>query len=517
MNRFIFSIAILLFFFGCSSFSSRNHSPEKTASIYWEIPASFLGTRDRVWITDCNDTKVGARIKRESEGSYKISGMTDGWYRLNVSRGQDTITSFWIALYAGWEAGLVWDPSASSSQDLDTAKNSMHSINPEVLEGFELGRRLTLPQSDDALKAIIPLKIDSRRLVLANNYPNALMGKGGLSSDWDKGAPFYRKTKKSPWVYVLEGDPLGFMEYLLLTKENPFFQDSINPLRKTVDDMGKGNGWLAWPEAPAISQLLPLDADEPAGKLESFTLEGKIPGYSKKIRVYTPPHYSPATTAYKSIYFHDAQMHLQYGITNAFSRWINAGRTPPFIAVFIDNDPEYRRNEFLPKTEVPAGWGQGDSIAARIASGKIPEWYGDLSALYLDLVGTRLVPAIEARYAVSKKPEDRAIHGASNGSIITFVLLNRFPGLFGNAACVSLYSRKADLSRLKENPLRLFFGFGRFEKPVNHSGFMEYQLKASLKDSQKVVLETGAYPGGHDPVSWSADLPRIIDFWWSPF
>jgi hypothetical protein len=369
MNCKIILISIFALTLGCAGYQSADQ--QNLGRILWDTP---LPLRDgSFWLSSETQRRLDAPSRRLKENTVSFYGLKPGWYKVNYQeQNSSTKSSGWIPVYAGWEAGMVWDYSQNIHQDLAACRSSLYSQDPNLLLQIPLPVNPGAAVESDLLKEHFPLALDSKTLVLTHNHPGALMGKGGLSSSWLRGSAYHRKSSESPWFFIAQGEPEGFLEYLLITQKSTEMPDDFNPQRKTIQDMGSGNGYLTWPESQALTQLEPLDDPALQGSLDSFVLPGVQEGYQKKITVYTPAGYSESADPYKTLYFHDAQMHLQYGITNAFDRWFASGETAPFVAVFVDNDRQYRSHEFLPDGETPKGWGQDRLVETRIASGDLP-------------------------------------------------------------------------------------------------------------------------------------------------
>ncbi len=154
----------------------------------------------------------------------------------------------------------------------------------------------------------------------------------------------------------------------------------------------------------------------------------RTPGveFERRMRVYTPPGYGlkPEAAPLPTLY-------LLHGGTGAEDQWPKLGRAGFILDKLIAEGKAKRMIVVMPD-------GYVDDF--RVPSGTSPD------LLTPDML-KGIIPYIEANYAVSKDPKDRAIAGLSRGASQTFALAREAPGTFGNVGIFSF-------SRSRVNPLR---------------------------------------------------------------
>jgi enterochelin esterase family protein len=106
-----------------------------------------------------------------------------------------------------------------------------------------------------------------------------------------------------------------------------------------------------------------------------------------------------------------------YRIPYVFDNLIYRREMPVTIGVFINPGHTPQQPE-----STSTNW--GDSINNR------PTEYNELNDRYARLIVDELLPELEKEYRISKKPEDRAIAGASSGAICAFTVAWQRPDQF---------------------------------------------------------------------------------------
>jgi len=136
--------------------------------------------------------------------------------------------------------------------------------------------------------------------------------------------------------------------------------------------------------------------------------------------IYLPAHYDPKSAACLVI-FQDGHAFLNpngdYRVPNVFDNLIYRREMPVTLAVFIN--PGHTPGQ--PESS-STNW--GDSVNNRGTE------YNELNDNYAKLIVNELLPALEKDYNISKKPDDRAIAGASSGAICAFTVAWQRPDQF---------------------------------------------------------------------------------------
>lgn len=170
--------------------------------------------------------------------------------------------------------------------------------------------------------------------------------------------------------------------------------------------------WEPHPDAIANEKV-------PTGTIEKF------PGFESKIfentvrdwAIYVPAQVKPTEPAAVMV-FQDGHSYMdpkgRWRVPIVFDNLIAKGEMPPTIAVFINPGHDTRR----PKPDSP--WK---------ASNRGYE-YDSLGDRYTQFLLTEILPQVEAKYALSKDPEMRAVCGASSGGICSFTVAWERPDQF---------------------------------------------------------------------------------------
>jgi predicted alpha/beta superfamily hydrolase len=183
-------------------------------------------------------------------------------------------------------------------------------------------------------------------------------------------------------------------------------------------------------------------AAEPMPPHQSFTLESKKLGETRRINVYTPPGYDAAkATRYAVLYMPDGGEQEDFPhITTTVDTAIRAGELRPLLVVGIENTE--RRRDMTGPTEVA----EDRKIAPHVGG----------SAAFRAFIRDELMPQVRRRYRVT---DEKAIIGESLAGLFIVETFFLEPKLFDTAIALSPslwwngeeLVRKAD-ERLKARP-----------------------------------------------------------------
>jgi len=223
---------------------------------------------------------------------------------------------------------------------------------------------------------------------------------------------------------------------------------SLNSLAAPTDDV-----YLLGPDSQPHEGV-------PQGKVVGpLTLASQVfTNTTRHYWVYVPAQYDPAQPA-RLMIFQDGHAFVNlkgdYRVPYVFDNLIYRREMPVTLAVFINpgHTPEQPES-------TSTNW--GDSINNR------PTEYNELNDRYARMILNELLPVLEKDYNLSKKPEDRAIAGASSGAICAFTVAWQRPdqfrkvistiGSFTNLRGGHVYP---DLIRQSERkPIRIFLQDG---------------------------------------------------------
>ncbi|MDB6038141.1 MAG: hypothetical protein JWM99_1982 [Verrucomicrobiales bacterium] len=136
--------------------------------------------------------------------------------------------------------------------------------------------------------------------------------------------------------------------------------------------------------------------------------------------IYVPAQYDPSKPA-RLMIFQDGHAFVnltgEYRIPNVFDNLIYRREMPITIGVFINPGHTPEQQESSSKD-----W--GDRINNRGTE------YNELNDKYTRMIVDELLPVLNAKYNISKDPEDRAIAGASSGAICAFTVAWHRPDQF---------------------------------------------------------------------------------------
>ena len=199
----------------------------------------------------------------------------------------------------------------------------------------------------------------------------------------------------------------------------------------------------------------------PKGTVQGpFTLPSEAyPGTQHTYWVYVPAQYDASVPADLMI-FNDGQafmnMEADLRVPNVLDNLIYRRELPVMLAVFIN--PGRRPDQPEPTLKE---W--GDRTTNR------PTEYNSLDDRYARVIVDELMPALHAKYAISKDPDHHGIGGASSGAIAAFTVawqrpdhFRRVLSLIGSFVNLRGGHAYADIVRESERkPLRVYMQDGR--------------------------------------------------------
>jgi predicted alpha/beta superfamily hydrolase len=156
-----------------------------------------------------------------------------------------------------------------------------------------------------------------------------------------------------------------------------------------------------------------LAAQEPVPPHETFTLESRAVGETRRIAVYTPPGYDPAGAArYPVLYMPDGGVREDFPhVAATVDAGIRAGELRPMLVVGIENTQ--RRRDMTGPTEVE----EDRKIAPRVGG----------SAAFRAFIADELMPEVRRRYRTN---DETAIIGESLAGLFVVETFLLQPELF---------------------------------------------------------------------------------------
>jgi enterochelin esterase family protein len=256
--------------------------------------------------------------------------------------------------------------------------------SPETLDAFLAGREVPLAEPG----ALTFLWRGEAREVELLRWIHA-----GIDA-----TPFVRLPGTDLWHLRLPVEDRGRFEYkikVVRDEGESWDLDPLNPHR-AADPFGENSVAMSHGYArPDWS----VPGGAPEGELRELDVDSAIFGHVRRERIYLPAGYDE-NRPYPLVVIHDGGDYDDYAeLTTSLDNLIEAGDVPPLIALLIqagDRMDEYPR--------------------------------GRRHARY---VVQELLPALEARHAVSERAGDRVLMGASLGAVASLATAFRFPGAFG--------------------------------------------------------------------------------------
>jgi enterochelin esterase-like enzyme len=248
-------------------------------------------------------------------------------------------------------------------------------------------------------------------------------------------APFARLPGTDLWLLRLPVENEGRFEYKLAVAragDEEWIVDPLNPARAD-DPFGQNSVCQTFGYArPAWSE--PRGA--PGGRIETIEVASAAFGEIRMEQVYLPAGYDPAAR-YPLVIIHDGVDYLVYAdLAVSLDNLIDAGDLPPLVAALVQTRDR-----------------MGDYSGSR------------RHARYLV---RELLPAMEAGYALSRRPADRVLMGASLGAVASLATAFRYPGCFRGLVLKS-GSFILDEGKLARRPHPVFFRIARLVRALRRA------------------------------------------------
>lgn len=270
-------------------------------------------------------------------------------------------------------------------------------------------------------------------------------------------------------------------------------------------------------------------ADQPSscrstvsGDLRLHTLESRIFGNTRTIRVLLPPGYdAPGNESrrYPVLYMLDGQnlfdaclsdvSHQEWGVDETVYRLVAEKKIPPLIVVGVDHAGKHRAHEYLPYKDFVGGPDMDEPAGKR----------------FPDFLTSEVMPLVDGRYRTLQGQPNTGIGGSSYGGVASLYALLAKPGHFGYGLIesptlwVGMGQPVRDTDPLIAMPARVFMAFGGKEagdpavsdKMIGLVRRVEANFRAAGYDDSniRVVIEPEAL---HSEPAWAARLPGALTF-----
>jgi gluconolactonase len=254
----------------------------------------------------------------------------------------------------------------------------------------------------------------------------------------------------------------------------------------------------------------------PKGVVTKYVLPpGKYyPGVPHNYSVYVPAQYNASKPAAFMIYL-DGSGALGNGqrVPVVFDNLIAKGDLPPLIGIFIDPGV------------LPALSDEAQSRYERIFE------YDNISGRFAHFLEDEMIPAVAAKYNLSKNPDDHAIAGVSTGAVGAFVAAWNRPDMFHRVLSfigtfVSLKGAEtlaATIRRTEPKPIRVFLQAGRNDHIAPEQPWGVF-YGGSWPMNNRVMYEALQFGGydvkfelgeeGHNMKQGAAIMPEALRWLW---
>ena len=297
----------------------------------------------------------------------------------------------------------------------------------------------------------------------------------------------------APDVPTLPLDKISQRRALLATLQKDPLNPQTYPPQSAVKNLDKFNlsSVLYLPNAPQSNYLQTQNV--PHSTVHSYDFHSKLLNNSRRIVIYTPPHFAPKKTPYNLLFFFDGTDYLEKVPTPTILDNLQAeGKIGPTIAVFIDNPSNQTRAEELPP-----------------------------NPRFARMLAEELSPWVKRQLTINPSPKRTALIGSSYGGLAAVYVALEYPQYFGNVFALSgsFWWKRPDapsdqnnaiayrLANTPKLPLKFFISAGCFETHGN-----ENSILANSRQLKDVLAAKGydvtyrEYSGGHDYFAWQIIL-----------
>lgn len=256
--------------------------------------------------------------------------------------------------------------------------------------------------------------------------------------------------------------------------------------------------------------------------------------HTRDVMVWTPEDYD-ASRKYAVLYMHDGQMlfdkttswnRQSWNVDSVAQAVQKDGRTRPFIVVGINNHPQGRLYDYMPRKAlnyIP----EGDTLLAKYEMEKF------IADDYLKFIVQELKPFIDKNYSTLTDAENTFVMGSSMGGLISIYAICEYPDVFGGAGCVSTHVPMVLNGSREEAPIwskalrdylydalpatnsRLIY-MDRGDKTIDEFYIPFQPLVDKVfydKGWDKEHFDTQVFPGhAHDEASWESRLHIPLTF-----
>jgi predicted alpha/beta superfamily hydrolase len=259
-----------------------------------------------------------------------------------------------------------------------------------------------------------------------------------------------------------------------------------------------------------------------SGDLRLHTLESRIFGNKRTIRVLLPPGYDAPenkSRRYPVLYMLDGQnlfdaclsdvSHHEWGMDETVYRLVAEKKIPPLIVVGVDHTGKDRAHEYLPYKDYAFNPDMDEPAGKR----------------FPDFLAREVMPLVDGHYRTLQGQPNTGIGGSSYGGVATLYALLAMPSRFGYgliespSLAIGMGQLVRDTSPLVALPVKVFVAFGGKEgddpvivgKMIGFIRQLENNFRAAGYDDSnfRFVIEPDAL---HTETAWAQRLPGALTF-----
>jgi gluconolactonase len=257
----------------------------------------------------------------------------------------------------------------------------------------------------------------------------------------------------------------------------------------------------------------------PKGSIAKYQLPpGKYyPGTPHDYSLYVPAQYDASKSTPFMIFF-DGGGSINGGehAPTVFDNLIAKHELPPMIGIFIDPGM------------LPAVSDRAQNRFERVFE------YDSLSDRYASFLIDELIPAVAAKYNLSKDPNDRGLAGGSTGAVCAFAAAWNRPDQFRRVISfigTSVAMKGADglpalIRKTEAKPIRIYLQDGKHDHIVAAEPFGTFYAGSWPINNQVMfeAFESAGYDvklsigeGGHDRKQAAAIMPEVLRWLWRDY
>lgn len=262
--------------------------------------------------------------------------------------------------------------------------------------------------------------------------------------------PFRRVWRSDLWVLQVDLPQRSRMEYKLAVSHHGRWSIVRDPLNTHAARDPFGANSVVYGEGYQPPDWCLEDPDARKGTVEDRTVESKVFGGTRQVKVYLPARFRP-TRRYALLVVHDGFDYLTFAnFKNVLDNLVHRLEVPPLVAVMTQSPDRMR------------------------------EYAAD--DRHADFLAGELLPQLEQSLPLVRQPSARALLGASFGAVASLHCAWRHPGTFGKLLLQSGSFVFTEIGSHDRGPV--------FDPVVK---FVNEFRKVPGKPSEQVFLSCGVY------------------------